>query len=66
LAGEAGLEPATNGFGDRKPKVTKYCSRPIKIAEKGEVLLSVRAPVGDVNIANSKCCIGRGIAALSL
>lgn len=53
-------------FGDRKPKVTKYCSRPIKIAEKGEVLLSVRAPVGDVNIANSQCCIGRGIAALSL
>lgn len=53
-------------FGDRKPRVTKYCSRPIKIAEKGEVLLSVRAPVGDVNIANSQCCIGRGIAALSL
>ncbi|WP_271628846.1 restriction endonuclease subunit S [Caldicellulosiruptor sp. DIB 104C] len=53
-------------FGDRKPKVTKYCSHPMKIAEKGEVLLSVRAPVGDVNIANNKCCIGRGIAALSI
>ena len=32
--------------------------------EDGDVLLSVRAPVGDVNIANERCCIGRGLAAI--
>lgn len=52
-------------FGLRKPTVSTYCTDPKKIANKDEILLSVRAPVGDINIANEKCCIGRGIAALS-
>lgn len=51
-------------FGDLFPEVTYWCSEPKKIADKNQILFSVRAPVGDVNITNSKCCIGRGLAAL--
>ena len=39
---------------------------PKRIAEKDSVLLSVRAPIGDVNVAVEKSCIGRGVAALSM
>jgi len=53
-------------FGEKYPKESVFCSRPIKIAEVGEILISVRAPVGEVNITIEKCCIGRGIAALSM
>ena len=42
-----------------------YTSKITKIAEKGDVLLSVRAPVGDVNLATEEMCIGRGVAALT-
>ncbi|MCP8308590.1 MAG: restriction endonuclease subunit S [archaeon] len=41
-----------------------YCSEPIKIAKANDILLSVRAPVGDVNLAPFKLCIGRGLAAI--
>jgi len=51
-------------FGEMFPSPTTYCFEPIKIAEKNDVLLSVRAPVGDVNIAPSECCIGRGLVAI--
>jgi len=51
-------------FGKMHPSPTTYTSRPLKIAEKGDVLMSVRAPVGDVNIAPYKLCIGRGLAAI--
>lgn len=51
-------------FGDIYPSATVYCSEPIKIAESNDVLFSVRAPVGDVNIALYKLCIGRGLAAI--
>lgn len=51
-------------FGTKYPKIMKWCSSPTKIAEKGDILISVRAPVGDVNIAPEKCCIGRGLAAI--
>ncbi|RWX72700.1 MAG: Type I restriction-modification system, specificity subunit S [Candidatus Methanosuratincola subterraneus] len=51
-------------FGEMFPSPTTYCSEPIKISKKNDVLLSVRAPVGDVNIAPSECCIGRGLAAI--
>lgn len=52
-------------FGNIYPTPVKWCSNPIKIAKRGSVLISVRAPVGDVNIANRNFCIGRGIAAIS-
>jgi len=51
-------------FGDKYPKPTIYCSEPIKIAEQSDILISVRAPVGDINIADTKLCIGRGLAAI--
>ncbi|MBZ4671773.1 restriction endonuclease subunit S [Deferribacterales bacterium Es71-Z0220] len=51
-------------FGYRFPKIDMYCSKPIKIAKKSDVLFSVRAPVGDINIANQDICIGRGLAAI--
>ena len=51
-------------FGVLFPKVMSWCSDSKKIADKDQILFSVRAPVGDINITNSKCCIGRGLAAL--
>jgi len=51
-------------FGDTYPTVRKYCTAPKKIAEIGDILLSVRAPVGPTNIANIQCCIGRGLGAI--
>jgi len=51
-------------FGDIHPSPILYCSQPIKIAEPNDILISVRAPVGDVNIAPYRLCIGRGLAAI--
>lgn len=51
-------------FGDIYPVTRKWCSNPKKIAQKDDVLLSVRAPVGPTNIAPTKCCIGRGLASI--
>lgn len=51
-------------FGFRFPENRKYCSAPTRIAETGDTLVSVRAPVGDINLASERCCIGRGVAAL--
>jgi len=53
-------------FGNKYPEKTMWCSMPKRIAEKDSVLLSVRAPIGDVNVAVEKSCIGRGVAALSM
>ena len=51
-------------FGFRFPENRKYCSAPARIAEPNDTLISVRAPVGDINMAFEKCCIGRGVAVL--
>ena len=51
-------------FGKLYPSVRLWCNCPIKKAEAGDLLVSVRAPIGAVNLANQKCCIGRGLAAL--
>ena len=51
-------------FKEVYPSPVLYCSQPIKIAEQNDVLISVRAPVGDVNIAPYRLCIGRGLAAI--
>lgn len=53
-------------FGEIYPSPSVYCSNPIKIAEPNDILLAVRAPVGEVNIAPFRCCIGRGLAAIRL
>ena len=51
-------------FGEVHPIARKYCTQPKKIAEKGDILISIRAPVGPTNIASERCCIGRGLAAI--
>lgn len=51
-------------FGTLNPIARVYCDKPKKIAESGDILMSVRAPVGELNIANEKCCIGRGIVSI--
>ena len=51
-------------FGKVHPVAEKYCSKPSKIASPGDILMSVRAPVGPTNIADVECCIGRGLAAI--
>jgi type I restriction enzyme S subunit len=52
-------------FGKVYPSPVKYTTNPLKIGKTGSVLISVRAPVGDVNIANMDYCIGRGLASIS-
>lgn len=51
-------------FGFRFPTQRVFCNAPTRIAEIGDTLVSVRAPVGDVNMAIEKCCIGRGVASV--
>ena len=51
-------------FGFRFPTARVHCVAPTRFAEKDDTLVSVRAPVGDVNMALERCCIGRGVAAL--
>jgi len=51
-------------FGNRFPTVRKYTTQPTRFAKEDDILLSVRAPVGTLNIAKEDCCIGRGLAAL--
>lgn len=52
-------------FGIRFPSVRMYTTSPSRFAKKGDILMSVRAPVGAVNIANTDCCIGRGLSAIN-
>ena len=51
-------------FGDLYPRIRVYCLQPTKIAEKDDILLSVRAPVGPTNLAPCQVCIGRGLTAI--
>ena len=51
-------------FGFRFPQRRLFTTEPKRMAETGDVLLSVRAPVGDLNVAYEECCIGRGLGAI--
>jgi type I restriction enzyme S subunit len=51
-------------FGFKHPTPRLFCSSPKKIAEIGDILISVRAPVGPTNIALEQSCIGRGVGAI--
>ena len=51
-------------FGKRYPTARYWCTQPKKYAAPGDILISVRAPVGPTNVASEPCCIGRGLAAL--
>ena len=52
-------------FGERYPVTRIWCNAPTKIANAGDILISVRAPIGALNYAKEKCCIGRGLAAIT-
>ena len=51
-------------FGEIFPHTRVFCSKPVRIAKQGDILISVRAPVGPTNLARETCCIGRGLSAL--
>ena len=51
-------------FGHRFPRERLYTSDPKRVAKKNDILMSVRAPVGNINIAVHDCCIGRGLASI--
>jgi type I restriction enzyme S subunit len=51
-------------FGERFPTPRKWCSAPQRVDEAGDILVSVRAPVGPTNVAAVRCCFGRGLAAI--
>lgn len=52
-------------FGEKYPGARIWCDKPTKIAEPGDILISVRAPIGALNYAKEECCIGRGLAAIT-
>ena len=52
-------------FGFRFPSIKLFTTEPTRFAEPHSVLMSVRAPVGDINVALDRCCIGRGLAAIT-
>ena len=51
-------------FGEFYPTTRVWCDSPKKTAEKNDILISVRAPVGSTNISPETCCIGRGLSAI--
>lgn len=53
-------------FGELYPTERVWCSNPKKVAKANDILISVRAPIGALNYAREDCCIGRGLAAISV
>ena len=53
-------------FGFLYPTIDTWTTEPKKIGKKNSVLMSVRAPVGDLNIANKDICIGRGLCSIEM
>jgi len=51
-------------FGEFYPVPRIWCTDPKRIGEAGDILISVRAPVGPTNVAKEECCIGRGFSAI--
>ena len=51
-------------FGSITPNSVVSCTHPKKICKPRDILISVRAPVGDLNKADREYCIGRGLAAV--
>ena len=53
-------------FGELYPNERVWCNAPKKVAKPNDILISVRAPIGALNYAKDKCCIGRGLAAITV
>jgi len=52
-------------FGYKYPRISSWTTNPTKIARRNDILMSVRAPVGEINFADTECCIGRGLCAIT-
>lgn len=53
-------------FGELYPIAKTWCDAPKKTAKKNDILISVRAPIGAINYTSELCCIGRGLAAITV
>ena len=53
-------------FGELYPIAKTWCDAPKKTAKKNDILISVRAPIGAINYTSEFCCIGRGLAAITV
>ena len=53
-------------FGEKYPKIKKYTDKITKVANENTILMSVRAPVGELNITKIECCIGRGLCSIKI
>lgn len=53
-------------FGELYPIARVWCNSPKKTAKENDILISVRAPIGALNYAKEECCIGRGLAAITI
>lgn len=53
-----------SGFGDHFVSLKTYTTQTTRIAEAGDILCSVRAPVGRLNLTSDKIAIGRGLSAM--
>lgn len=60
-----GLVGGPSDMGIKYPEISRYTVNPTKVSEEGEVILSIRATLGKINISDKKYCLGRGVAALS-
>lgn len=56
----------SKNFGLRYPEIERYCTKRKKVAKQDDVLISIRAPVGDINRAPEECVVGRGVTALRM
>lgn len=55
----------SSDFGEYYPSIVKFCNAPSRVANENDILFSVRAPIGSMNIAPAKVCIGRGLCSIS-
>ena len=53
-------------FGDKYPIFDTYTTNPTKTANAQDIIMSVRAPVGDLNITPTKICLGRGVCSIRM
>ena len=53
-------------FGKKFPSFDTYTTKVTKIAKKNDVIMSVRAPIGDLNLATTDICLGRGVCSLRM
>ena len=58
------LIAGASDFGDLTPKPSRYTDAPTKISQVGDIILCIRATIGDLNLSDKEYCLGRGVAGL--